>query len=54
MGLAVSYQTIVKMHGGKLECFSAEGRGAEFMIELPIKLTQKENLSLAITDNLAK
>ena len=54
MGLAVSYQTIVKMHGGKLECFSVEGRGAEFMIELPIKLTQKENLSLAITDNLAK
>ncbi len=40
MGLAVSYQTIVKVHSGKLECFSTEGRGTEFVIELPVKLAQ--------------
>jgi len=37
LGLAVSYQIIVEQHGGKLECSSQVGQGAEFQIILPIK-----------------
>jgi signal transduction histidine kinase len=37
LGLSISYQIIVEKHGGKIECFSEPGRGAEFLIEIPIK-----------------
>ncbi|MEA5569516.1 protein kinase domain-containing protein [Calothrix sp. UHCC 0171] len=36
LGLSISYQIIVEAHGGKLECFSSPGNGAEFVIQLPI------------------
>ncbi len=36
MGLAVCYQVIVKGHGGKIDCYSQEGEGTEFIIELPL------------------
>lgn len=36
MGLSISYQLIVEKHHGKLECFSREGEGAEFLIRVPI------------------
>ena len=38
LGLAVSYQIVVKKHGGNLKCFSQLGRGTEFLIEIPIRL----------------
>ncbi|WP_121969322.1 MASE1 domain-containing protein [Leptolyngbya sp. BC1307] len=39
MGMAISYQLITEKHGGKIECFSEEGAGTEFMIEIPICLS---------------
>lgn len=37
LGLLISYQIIVEKHGGKLECISQPGQGAEFLIDIPIK-----------------
>ena len=39
MGLAISYQLITEKHNGKIECFSDEGIGTEFMIEIPLRLS---------------
>ncbi|MCY7392927.1 MAG: histidine kinase, partial [Leptolyngbyaceae cyanobacterium CAN_BIN12] len=36
MGMAISYQIITEKHGGKLECLSSPGKGAAFMIQIPI------------------
>ncbi|OKH39649.1 hypothetical protein NIES2119_05095 [[Phormidium ambiguum] IAM M-71] len=36
MGLAISYQIMTENHQGKLRCFSIQGKGSEFQIELPI------------------
>lgn len=40
LGLSISYQIVVDRHGGKLYCNSVPGKGAEFVIEIPI--TQPE------------
>ena len=37
IGLAISYQIIVDKHGGRIFCNSQEGKGTEFMIEIPIQ-----------------
>ncbi|MFB2970610.1 AAA family ATPase [Aerosakkonema sp. BLCC-F183] len=37
LGLSISYQIVVEKHGGKIECISAPGEGAEFVIAIPIK-----------------
>jgi PAS domain S-box-containing protein len=37
LGLSISYQIVVEKHGGKLQCISAPGQGAKFLIEIPIK-----------------
>ncbi|AFY48928.1 PAS domain S-box [Nostoc sp. PCC 7524] len=36
MGLSISYQIIVNKHQGKLQCISAPGEGAEFIITIPL------------------
>ena len=36
LGLSISYQIVADKHGGKLNCVSAPGEGAEFAIEIPI------------------
>ncbi|WP_138498012.1 sensor histidine kinase [Nostoc sp. PA-18-2419] len=36
MGLSISYQIISQKHGGKLECISQLGSGAEFAITIPL------------------
>ena len=41
LGLSVSYQIVVEKHGGQLLCISQPGRGAEFIIELPIRQPPK-------------
>lgn len=36
LGLSISHQIVVEKHRGKLQCFSPPGKGAEFLIEIPI------------------
>ena len=36
LSLLISDQIIVEKHGGKLECISSPGEGANFVIEIPI------------------
>lgn len=40
LGLYISYQIVREKHGGALKCFSEEGQGAEFWIEIPIRQTK--------------
>jgi two-component system NtrC family sensor kinase len=35
MGLSIGYQIVTEKHGGKLECVSVPGQGAEFRILIP-------------------
>jgi len=37
LGLSTSSSIVVNKHGGKLNCISAPGQGAEFVIEIPIR-----------------
>jgi two-component system, NtrC family, sensor kinase len=37
--LSISYQVVVEKHRGKLSCISQPGKGAEFMIEIPVQPT---------------
>ncbi|MEH2288451.1 ATP-binding protein [Nostoc sp.] len=39
LGLYISYQIIVEKHEGELNCFSVPGKGAEFVIKIPIQST---------------
>ena len=36
IGMAISYQIITEKHGGKLEFFSTNGEGTEFVIQIPM------------------
>ena len=36
LGLSLSYDIIVKGHGGKINIESKEGEGSEFIIDLPL------------------
>ncbi|MEH2125125.1 PAS domain S-box protein [Nostoc sp.] len=38
MGLSINYQIIVQKHGGQIQCISAPGQGAEFVVMIPLKL----------------
>ncbi|MBE9213369.1 AAA family ATPase [Plectonema cf. radiosum LEGE 06105] len=42
LGLSISYQIITEKHGGNLYCISSPGNGAEFVIELPLEVTDDE------------
>ena len=37
LGLSISYQIVTEKHGGKLYFHSAPGKGAEFVVEIPIR-----------------
>lgn len=37
MGMSISHQIITEKHRGKLECYSALGKGTEFLIQIPIR-----------------
>ncbi|MEA5469041.1 ATP-binding protein [Spirulina sp. 06S082] len=39
MGMSISYQIITEKHQGKLKCFSTPGKGTEFAIEIPLKIS---------------
>ncbi len=36
LGMSITYQIVVEKHGGQLQCISAPGQGAAFLISLPI------------------
>jgi two-component system, NtrC family, sensor kinase len=38
LGLSVSYQIVTERHRGQLYCNSEPGKGAEFVVQLPIAL----------------
>ncbi|NES07424.1 MAG: HAMP domain-containing protein [Okeania sp. SIO2F4] len=39
LGLAIAYQIIKDRHHGKINCYSEPGKGAEFVIEIPVQQT---------------
>jgi len=41
LGLSISYQIVVEKHGGDLKCFSQPDQGAEFVIEIPIRQSER-------------
>jgi signal transduction histidine kinase len=44
LGLSISHQIIVEQHGGRLYCQSLLGTGTEFIIKLPIKSVNSEQI----------
>jgi len=50
MGLSISYQIINERHHGTIECISSIGRGAEFIIKIPI--VQKRKQETILRDSL--
>jgi predicted ATPase/signal transduction histidine kinase len=36
LGLSISYQIVTEKHGGSLDCLSQLGKGAEFLIRIPL------------------
>lgn len=47
LGLAVSYR-IIQQHGGRLCCYSSPSDGAEFCIEIPVKVARNVAIGSAI------
>ncbi|HEY9296240.1 MAG TPA: ATP-binding protein, partial [Phormidium sp.] len=45
LGLSISYQIVVEKHGGQLNCVSALGQGAEFIIEIPVNQQNRQKSS---------
>ena len=45
LGLLTSYQIVVQKHKGHLSCDSTAGDGAEFLVEIPIHLSQSTSES---------
>jgi signal transduction histidine kinase len=41
LGLSISYQIVVEKHLGQISCISAPGQGTEFIVEIPLYLTDK-------------
>ncbi|MEH2306245.1 ATP-binding protein [Nostoc sp.] len=37
LDLTISYQIVTELHQGKLNCNSTLGKGAEFVVTLPLK-----------------
>jgi signal transduction histidine kinase len=42
LGMSISHQIVIEQHSGSLRCISSSGKGAEFVIEIPI---QRQELS---------
>jgi signal transduction histidine kinase len=45
LGLSISYQIVVEKHGGQLTCISEPGKGAEFIVALPVQQRQESLVS---------
>ncbi|MBD2386164.1 ATP-binding protein [Cylindrospermum sp. FACHB-282] len=44
LGLSISYHIVVEKHGGKIECVSEPGQGAEFLIQIPLYQKQSADI----------
>ncbi|BAY65427.1 response regulator receiver sensor signal transduction histidine kinase [Calothrix brevissima NIES-22] len=40
LGLSISYQIVVQKHRGQIACFSSLGKGAEFLLEIPLEQSE--------------
>jgi PAS domain S-box-containing protein len=40
LGLSITYQLVIEQHRGTVECWSEPGKGTEFVIRVPIQLSQ--------------
>ncbi|WP_204141878.1 sensor histidine kinase [Halomicronema sp. CCY15110] len=40
LGMSISYQIIVEKHHGTLQCVSEVGEGAEFIVRIPVQVTE--------------
>ena len=40
LGMSISYQIIVEKHQGTLKCVSEVGQGAEFIVRIPVEITE--------------
>lgn len=54
LGLSISYQIVTEEHAGRLQCLSVPGKGAEFILELPIKQTGQSKPSVNQMGTLLK
>ncbi|WP_190439756.1 PAS domain S-box protein [Trichocoleus sp. FACHB-90] len=45
LGMSISYQIVVEKHGGQLQCISAPGQGAQFLIQIPIGQNKRQGLT---------
>ena len=43
LGLAISHQIVTELHGGKLDINSIPGQQTEFVITLPIAVSEEES-----------
>ncbi len=43
LGLSISYQVVVNQHKGLLLCYSSPGKGAEFVMQIPIHQLPRES-----------
>ncbi|EYE89546.1 histidine kinase [Fervidicella metallireducens AeB] len=45
-------KSFVEMHGGKIEVYSTEGEGSEFIVELPVRLVEEEEETISTNDDI--
>lgn len=47
MGMSISYQIVTERHQGRLVCQNLPKRGAEFVIELPVRTTAQSSVAVS-------
>ncbi|MBM0744331.1 HAMP domain-containing protein [Phormidium sp. CLA17] len=52
MGMSISYQIITEKHGGNFSCCSTLGKGTEFVIQIPVRLScRNEKMLVGTAEN---
>ncbi|RUS97501.1 hypothetical protein DSM106972_084490 [Dulcicalothrix desertica PCC 7102] len=54
LGMSISHQIITELHGGTLQCISNPGKGAEFIIEIPIQQQKRTDTNWRQSQNVTK
>lgn len=50
LGLSISYQIVVEKHGGQFHCISVPGQGAEFLLEIPVRQSERSQLPAQVSN----